>query len=405
MLKQVRFRSWRSFRDATLYLDPLTVLIGANASGKSNAVDGLELLARTAQGMWVDTAIAGDEQIAGLRGGLEWAALRGRSGFMLEVELGEAGQTLVYKLQVKTRASRSDALSVTESLSQKVATGKQKWFRGSGNLRSITALYGFAGGFFDEKYLKGAQEEQLSEDVRPVQKTLSRIFVLSPDPQRMRGYARLSEELDRHGGNVAGVIASLPDERRREVEAALSGYLKRLPEHGVAAVRTECYGLTKSDAMLICTEQWGTAKAPIEIDARCMSDGTLRFLAMATALLTRPAGSLLVLEDIDIGIHPSRAGLLLELLRTEGARRGVDVLVTTHDEAFLDALPPELWPFVQVAYRDAKSGESRLIPLDEIEGYAKLVAAGPLGRATARGLIERLLQASPPPSPEPPSAE
>ena len=403
MLKQVRFRSWRSFRDATLYLDPLTVLIGANASGKSNAVDGLEMLARTAQGVPLDTAIAGDEQIAGLRGGWEWAMFRGLTRFILDAHLDEAGQELLYRFSASA-TGRRDRWHTNEQLRFPLSDGTMGW-NGSGGFAGQHTLLS-AAAYSDSSFgLAEPHGKAFLSALKSIQRALSQIFVLSPDPQRMRGYAQLSEELDRHGSNVAGVIAALPDERRREVEVTLSGYLKQLPEHGVAAVRAECYGLTKSDAMLICTEQWGTAQAPLEIDARCMSDGTLRFLAMATALLTRPAGSLLVLEDIDIGIHPSRAGLLLELLRTEGARRGVDVLITTHDEAFLDALPPELWPFVQVAYRDATSGESRLTPLEDIEGYAKVVAAGPLGRATARGLIERLLKASPPPAPEPPPAE
>ena len=37
MLNAFRFQDFKSYRDATLPLGPLTVLIGANASGKSNA--------------------------------------------------------------------------------------------------------------------------------------------------------------------------------------------------------------------------------------------------------------------------------------------------------------------------------------------------------------------------------
>lgn len=34
MLKEVRYKNWKSFADATLYIDPLTILIGTHASGK-----------------------------------------------------------------------------------------------------------------------------------------------------------------------------------------------------------------------------------------------------------------------------------------------------------------------------------------------------------------------------------
>ena len=50
MIKQITFENWKSFGQAKLNIDPLTVLIGTNASGKSNAVDGLEFLRRNALG-------------------------------------------------------------------------------------------------------------------------------------------------------------------------------------------------------------------------------------------------------------------------------------------------------------------------------------------------------------------
>ena len=44
MIKEIHFVNWKSFCHAVLPIDPLTVLIGTNASGKSNAVEGLEFL-------------------------------------------------------------------------------------------------------------------------------------------------------------------------------------------------------------------------------------------------------------------------------------------------------------------------------------------------------------------------
>ena len=50
MLKKLILENWKSFRYAELPLDPLTVLIGTNASGKSNVVEALEFLQRIAKG-------------------------------------------------------------------------------------------------------------------------------------------------------------------------------------------------------------------------------------------------------------------------------------------------------------------------------------------------------------------
>ena len=50
MLSSFTIKSFKSYRKATLKLSPLTVLIGANASGKSNAVEALRLFSWLAQG-------------------------------------------------------------------------------------------------------------------------------------------------------------------------------------------------------------------------------------------------------------------------------------------------------------------------------------------------------------------
>lgn len=143
--------------------------------------------------------------------------------------------------------------------------------------------------------------------------------------------------------------------------------------------------------MLYCEEHWLDEEEPPTVDARGMSDGTLRFLAILTALLTRPQGSLLVIEEVDNGLHPFRAHLLLDVLHTIGKQRGVDVLVTTHNPALLDAMGTEMVPFITVAHRDPVTGHSLLTLLEDIGQLPKLLAQGTVGRLSSRGLIEKAL--------------
>ncbi len=142
--------------------------------------------------------------------------------------------------------------------------------------------------------------------------------------------------------------------------------------------------------MLYCQEQWKPGHIT-EIDARTMSDGTLRVIAIITALLTRPEGSQLVIEEIDNGLHPSRAKLLIKILREIGSKRKIDILVTTHNPALLDALGPEIVPFMVVAHRDKETGESKLTLLEDIENLPLLLASGTLGRLATKGAIEKSL--------------
>ena len=105
-----------------------------------------------------------------------------------------------------------------------------------------------------------------------------------------------------------------------------------------------------------------------------MSDGTLRFLAIVTALLTRKRGSLLVIEEVDNGLHPSRAQVLIEMMRDLGEQRGIDVIVTTHNPALMDAAGARMIPFITVAHRDPTNGASHLTQLEDIEQLPKLIA-------------------------------
>ena len=210
----------------------------------------------------------------------------------------------------------------------------------------------------------------------------------------MRAYSPLADKLDSDAKNIAGVIAALPESKQKDIEAVLTKYASKLPERDIRNVYAETVGKFKSDAMLYCEEDWIGVGDSHTIDARGMSDGTLRFLAILTALLTRPEKSLLVIEEIDNGLHPSRASMLLDMLRTIGKQCGVDILATTHNPALLDAMGTEMVPFITVAHRDRKTGHSVLVLLEDIKQLPKLLAQGTIGRLSSRGLIEKSLQRS-----------
>ena len=80
------------------------------------------------------------------------------------------------------------------------------------------------------------------------------------------------------------------------------------------------------------------------------------------------------------------------MLANEGNERSVDVLVTTHNPALLDAMGTALVPFITVAHRDPNDGTTRLTLLEELGGLPKLLAWGLVGRISSHGLIEKALK-------------
>jgi AAA15 family ATPase/GTPase len=60
MITGLKLENWKSYEHGFLHIDPLSVLIGTNASGKSNALDALLLLNRVASGSMLSVALKGE---------------------------------------------------------------------------------------------------------------------------------------------------------------------------------------------------------------------------------------------------------------------------------------------------------------------------------------------------------
>lgn len=81
MIKKIRLKNWKSYEDSILYLDPLTILTGMNASGKSNVIDALIFINRIAGGISIFEAISGNTSLNALRGGIGWVCKKNTNAF------------------------------------------------------------------------------------------------------------------------------------------------------------------------------------------------------------------------------------------------------------------------------------------------------------------------------------
>jgi len=414
MLTELHLENWKSYQQATLYIDPISVLIGVNASGKSNALDALQWLNRLATGQSLTAALKGEGGQSPIRGGLEWAARQPGSQFTLSVLCHADTHTdyryrisgVIYDNRCQVQAEQLTRLRYRQGKdgARKSLAGEIQLLRtdpAQADAPSLTArLYNAKQGSPRQLsrshavlfQLVGQKlRQEIHDGVSTVVDTLRNIFILDPIPSHMRGYSALAEQLAPDASNIAGVLAALADDAKHSIEATLTRYARQLPERDILRVYAETIGKFNSDAMLYCEENWHPGQPAPTVDARGMSDGTLRFLAILTALLTRPAGSLLVIEEVDNGLHPSRAQLLLDMLSTVGSERQVDVLLTTHNPALLDSMGVAMSPFITVTHRDDATGASTLTLLEDIAQLPKLLGQGPIGYLSSRGVIERSL--------------
>lgn len=420
MLAEITFDNFKSYREARLPLSALTVLIGANASGKSNAIEALRMICLLAQGrklssiqmatIGADSALRGRVEDLGFRQskkiGLGCVTSK-QDWNHLSMELVLRGGGLHISKEVLTSPSAKVALyeldQPSTGLSNDVQVAYNNFSKGR-NKPHITCTDQMAiftqldsPASFDAKHKES--QSIIPAVAKEYQEWLGNILFLDPVPARMRDYSFPSEkDLYGDGKNLSSVLFNLwGDEDSAEVEPFKScrrdilAFIQSLPEQDIASLGF--LNEPRGGVLLELEETFGGERR--RYDASLLSDGTLRVLAIAAAMLSAPEGSLVVVEEIDNGVHPSRAHHLLKQIQRVAETRSLRVLLSTHNPAMLDALPDNAIPNVVFCYRDPNDGASRLVRLEDVPDYPELIAQGTLGHLMTSGTLERFVKHHP----------
>lgn len=387
MIQSVTIENFKSFERATLPLAPLTLLIGANASGKSNAIEAMQLLAWLASGRPVtDLLYAIRKQELSLRGGfkdLVWTD--GEISLSCEVvgSPDESQHPFSVSLEITP-----EGLRITGEYISGITFGAQTIQAALHKQKKLSEKAPPALSIDAAIHALQRQASQTAIPANdPLAEILRRILFLDADPRSMRQYSSTQETgLKPDGSGLSSVLYRLTEEEGKK--ARILEIIRSLPEQDISDIT---YLKTQRDEVMVqLHETFGQRNVPR--DAALLSDGTLRVLAMAAALFSVPEGSVVVIEEIDNGVHPSRAEHLLAQIRQVAHERNLRVLLTTHNPALLDALPLEAIPDTVACYRDPEKGDSRLVRLEDLESYLELIAQGPLGRLLTRGIVDRYLK-------------
>jgi hypothetical protein len=220
-----------------------------------------------------------------------------------------------------------------------------------------------------------------------LQASLDRILFLDPNPRQMRGYSSIQEKRLQGDGEALSSVLHLLCESGPTRQKLLD-FIRSLPEQDISDI--SFITTPRNEVMVQLHETFGGTNVPR--DAALLSDGTLRVLAVAAALLSVPEESTVVIEEIDNGVHPSRAELLLSNILDVAQARRLKVLLTTHNPALLDAVPDSVVPNIVACFRDPKSGDSRLSQLEDLVLYPELIAQGSVGQLVTKGILDRYLK-------------
>ncbi len=356
-LTRVILENYKSIGRCDVALGPLSFLVGANGSGKSNFLDALQFVADSLRSS-LDHAIRD-------RGGINEVRLRSGGhpthfGVRLEFSL-HSGQRGYYAFRIGALKGggfvvQKEECSIVgpDTLSPPVQYSVRE-----GKVTSASSLVAPAASS-DRLYLVNASG---LPEFRPLYEALSSMgfYNLNPDQIRDLQPPDAGELLARDGSNIASVLGQL-ESRSPEMKQRVEEYLSKVVP-GVQGVAAMAIG---SKETLEFRQQAEGSKKPWRFLAANMSDGTLRALGILVALFQsanghRPRVPLVGIEEPEVALHPAAAGVLLDALRDASQR--TQILVTSHSPELLD---DEQIPGEAILAVMAERGLTRIGPLDEV---------------------------------------
>ncbi len=337
---QTRFDSlhvkgFRRLKDLDLELRPFTVLIGANGVGKTSLLDAWTLMARSARGDLVQ-AISDLHGITALRSG-------GEADFILfRASMPAIGKKPIeYQLQLNAQGTGYSIASEVLAQYQEGADDEPfKYLVSVGN-----------GTHYSDPKTKKLKRANWA--MKPGQTALSQVPPMYTEPERYRkalasstfyhsldvgprAPVRLPQPMRPaelpgiNGEDLISCLYSLREahrDRYEAVEDALrAGFpgFERLEFPPVAAGTLALAWRDKNFRHPLYTHQ--------------LSEGTLRFLWLATLLQSPGLTEVTLIDEPEVSLHPELMALLVDLLREASSR--TQIIVATHADRFVRFLKP-----------------------------------------------------------------
>ena len=408
MITSLRLTDFKNFADETIRVGPFTLIIGANASGKSNIRDAFRFLHGVGRGYALAEIIGGRYGAGGqrewepARGGADEIIRFGQSSFSLTVEMGETR----YSISAGLDKAGSGAFRV---ISERLERGQRTIYAthpGEGDpvhAQSDSAILPIrmekTGGqrkrgsrvvirpdqpaltqILERRYVARAHKE-IAQSVVDALGSM-RFLDLSPDRMRQPAFPGQTA-LGDGGENLPTVLREICADESRKRD--LASWIRELTPMDARDFEFPADRVT-GRIHLVFRESDGRT-----VSAYAASDGTLRFIAMLAALLGKNPAKLYFFEELDNGIHPARMRLLLDLIEGQTAKGDTRVISTTHSPDLLALINDSSFENAAIVYRDEDSENGIARPVSELPNIGKLRKSQGLGRLHSIGWMEDAL--------------
>lgn len=345
-IEQIRLKNFKMFQDVTVKgIQPFTVLVGTNGSGKTTFFDVFGFLRDCLK----------DNVRAALtkRGGFKEVVTRGHESETILIELKirmplriseqSSDRTVSYLIEIGARQAE---ISVAHEQLQYTRFGGGKPFRfidfqdgaGSAITNELELARGGAERREDQRLespdilaIKGLGQFQRFEAASAIRSLIENWHVsdFHISAARASPDAAVAEHLSAEGENLPLVAQYLYENYRDTFAEILAIMKRRVP--GVSDVVPQ----QTVDGRIVLRFQDGSFKDPFI--ARFVSDGTIKMFAYLVLLHDPRPHPLLCVEEPENQLYPSLMPELSEEFENY-AERGGQVFVSTHSPDFLNAV-------------------------------------------------------------------
>ncbi len=329
MIDRFHIESFKIIRELDLTLDRLTVLVGPNACGKSSVLNAVNVLCQ-------------------MRDRLPNAIFSGNSKAVYELTTRDAAAPLLLRAEGEAFAIEWCA---NQAIQESWTTEGSPWL--------LCTLAGKSTKY-TEFWIQqaAAQERQVLPKVE--------LFRLEFDNLSSPAVITEAPALGASGEGLATVLGQLALEYQHVFQRIKDATLAVIPS--IRDIRVRVTTIREQGKPAPAHEILFDTSSGGSIPARAMSDGTLRVLALLTAALGHNPPKLILLDDMERGVHPRAMVELVRLLqKTLGEVPDLQIVATTHSPDLLDRLEPEqirlLWP--------GDDGFTRCVPMNEHQDFDK----------------------------------
>ncbi|MFA6967866.1 AAA family ATPase [Bosea sp. (in: a-proteobacteria)] len=346
-VEQIEIKGFKSIKCTSISPSGINVLIGANGSGKSNLISVFRFLS------YIIASPSGSLQRYIAENGGASAILYGGPKRSREIEISITIRTERGRNEYRFRLffAAGDTLLFADEACRFLPDGRSdgRWIElGAGQKEALIIDHSNKAATTTRNTIAGLLRDLI---VYHFQDTSREARIKRRWPINDGNYLKFD------GANIAPFLFSMrgshPDYYRRIVETIRQ----------IAPFFDDFVFEDEHNSMLL---KWSERASDAVFSVEQASDGTLRSIALVTALMQPPSKlpALIVLDEPELGLHPYAINIVSGLIKSAGELR--QILLATQSPTLLDTFDPES---VIVVDRDAEGSHFRKMGTEDLEEW------------------------------------